>query len=122
MKKTVLTFCILLLALASEAKVDTLAIYSKAMQKNINSVVITPDNGKVNERWPVVYLLHGYSGNYANWIKRVPALQQHANEYQLMIVCPDGGFSSWYFDRPVDKNIRYESHIIKEVIPVIDST
>lgn len=121
MKKSVLTLCILLLAIASQAKVDTLTIYSKAMQKNINCVVITPDNGKANERWPVVYLLHGYSGNYANWIKRVPALQQHANEYQLMIVCPDGGFSSWYFDSPVDKNIRYETHIIKEVIPVIDS-
>ncbi len=122
MKKSVLTLCIVLLALAGQAKVDTLTIHSKAMHKDINCVVITPDNGKANERWPVVYLLHGYSGNYANWIKRVPALQQHANEYQLMIVCPDGGFSSWYFDSPVDKNIRYETHIIKEVIPVIDST
>jgi S-formylglutathione hydrolase FrmB len=122
MKKITCTVLVLLLTTIAWARVDTLTIHSKAMQKKIKCVVITPDNPKAAEGWPVVYLLHGYSGDYANWIKRVPALQQHANEYNLMIVCPDGGFSSWYFDSPVDKNIRYETHIIKEVIPVIDST
>lgn len=121
MKNLLLTTLVLCFTTSVWAKVDTLSIHSKAMKKNINCVVITPDNAKEKTQWPVVYLLHGYSGNYANWIMRVPELQEHANTYGLMIVCPDGGFSSWYFDSPVDSKIRYESHVIKEVVPYIDS-
>src|SRR4051812_23963487 len=75
------------------ATVDTVLIYSNAMHKGFNCVVIKPT---VSERktisFPVVYLLHGYSGNYSNWITRVPALKEYADQYRIMIVCPDGGF------------------------------
>lgn len=48
-------------------------------------------------------------------------LQQLANEDQLLIVCPDGGFSSWYFDSPIDLTMHYETNIAKEVPAYIDS-
>lgn len=102
------------------AEVDTVVIYSKSMQKEMKCVVIKPSDKQAGKRWPVVYLLHGYSGNYSNWITRVPQLMQHADEYQLMIVCPDGGYSSWYFDSPADPTMRYETHVAKEVPAYID--
>ena len=116
---------ILLIAFAinsSAAVVDTVVIRSKAMSKNIKCVVIKP--GKKKDKttaFPVVYLLHGYSGKYSDWILKVPALKQYADEYNLMIVCPDGDYSSWYFDSPVDSSMKYETYIAKEVPEYIDA-
>lgn len=100
------------------ATVDTVLIHSNAMNKDLKCVVISPE--KATGKLPVVYLLHGHSGNYSNWIMKVPVLKKYADELGLMIVCPDGHFSSWYFDSPVDSSMRYETYISKEVPDYID--
>ncbi len=101
---------------------DTVNIYSNSMKQNIKCVVITPAAYNAGRsQWPVVYLLHGYSGKYSDWIKKVPALKQYADTYNIMIVCPDGSFSSWYFDSPVDSTMRYETYIASEVPAYIDA-
>ncbi len=76
---------------------------------------------KKKEHFPVTYLLHGYSGAYDNWIRKVPELQQYADQFRMIIVCPDGGFSSWYFDSPLDSSYRYETYVSNELIHFIDS-
>ena len=106
---------------ARAARVDTVQIYSTAMQKAANCVVITPTGKKPAKGWPVVYLLHGYSGNYRNWIQLVPAIKDFSDCHQLMIVCPDGDFSSWYVDSPVDSSMRYATYIGQEVPAYIDA-
>lgn len=129
MQKRFYTF-ILLLALAvltAQAKVDTLAIRSATMQKTLKAGVVTPDSysKKKNGPYPVLYLLHGYSGNFSNWLKVPPQkdlLQTMANKYQLIIVTPDGGYSSWYFDSPLDKESQYETFITKELLTVVDES
>lgn len=104
------------------ANVDTISIYSNAMHKEFKCVVIKPDSYKNNkENYPVVYLLHGFSGWYSNWIIRVPELKHYADQYRMLIVCPDGGYSSWYFDSPIDSSMRYETYISKEVPEYIDA-
>jgi S-formylglutathione hydrolase FrmB len=120
--KVVLLFCFLLHSTVIVAgTADTIKIYSAAMKKEIPCVVIRPDSyPQKTQRYPVVYLLHGYSGNYSDWIKKVPALLQAVDRYQTLIVCPDGGYSSWYFDSPIDSTMRYETHIVGEVVPEID--
>lgn len=104
------------------ATVDTISIYSKAMNRNFNCVVIQPSaaDGRL-VKLPVVYLLHGYSGNYSNWISKVPELKDYADAFRLIIVCPDGHYSSWYFDSPVDSTMRYETYIAREVPAYIDT-
>jgi len=107
---------------AKAATVDTVSIYSKAMQKAYKCVVIKPM--LVQDETipvPVVYLLHGHGGWYANWIIRVPELKEYADLYKMMIVCPDGGYNSWYLDSPVDSAVRFETYISKEVPDYIDS-
>jgi len=104
------------------ATVDTVNIYSNAMHKVLNCVVIKPDSYKKKKNlFPVVYLLHGYSGKYSDWLIKVPELKDQADRLHLLIVCPDGGFSSWYFDSPIDSTIRYETYIGNEVPTYIDS-
>ena len=105
------------------AEVDTISIYSSAMKKSSKCVIILPDSykGDQEKQFPVVYLLHGYSGNYSNWISKVPALADYADQYNFIIVCPDGAYSSWYFDSQVDENSRYKTYVGVEVPAYIDS-
>jgi S-formylglutathione hydrolase FrmB len=115
--------CFLLIFLSAKAaEVDTVSIYSNAMHKEFKCVVIKPDSYKKKKNiFPVVYLLHGYEGWYSNWIIRVPQLKDYADQYNIMIVCPDGGKSSWYFDSPVDTTMKYETYIGTEVPEYIDA-
>lgn len=123
MKKWLLAFIAFIITLnASSAAVDTVSIYSKAMSKEFKCVVIKPTLIQDKSTpLPVVYLLHGYGGWYSNWLIRVPELKIFADEYKLMIVCPDGGYSSWYFDSPIDPGMKYETYISKEVPDYIES-
>ena len=122
MKKCLLSFLIFLITFNGfAATADTVSIYSEAMKKSFNCVVIKPSDYKKEKKgFPVVYLLHGYSGSFNNWINRVPELLEYADKYALLIVCPDGGYSSWYFDSPLDSSMRYETYIGKEVPAYID--
>lgn len=124
MSRIFISLLLLVGVLQSEAAiVDTVIIASKPMKKSINCVVILPDSTRNagSRSWPVVYLLHGYGGNYSNWIMKVPVLKKYADALQLIIVCPDGGYSSWYFDSPVDINSMYETYIGREVPDYIDA-
>ncbi|MGZ3914461.1 MAG: alpha/beta hydrolase [Flavisolibacter sp.] len=105
---------------AFAASVDTVLTYSPSMKKQIKAVVITPDAYKTGKEFPVVYLLHGHGGNYADWITKVPPIRQAADLYSIMIVCPDGGVSSWYWNSPLDSSYQYETYISKELVEFID--
>lgn len=102
------------------ATADTVQTYSASMGKHIKAVVITPDNYDDAAALPVVYLLHGYGGNYANWVNQVPAIKAMADQYGLIIVCPDGGFGSWYWDSPIDPAFQYETYVAKELVAWVD--
>ena len=106
---------------ALAAHVDTLEIFSATMQKNIKCLIIAPESySATGQPYPVLYLLHGWSGNFAGWLSDAPQLQQHADNYQRISVCPDGGYDSWYLDSPVDSTVRYDTYISKEVVGFID--
>lgn len=91
------------------------------MQKDIKVVVVKPAAYNDTVLYPVVYLLHGYSGNYAGWLRDAPQLPAKADEMNVILVCPDGGYNSWYFDSPVDPAVRYETFITGELVPYIDA-
>jgi S-formylglutathione hydrolase FrmB len=106
---------------ALAAHVDTLEIFSATMRKNIKCLIIAPESYRATgQPYPVLYLLHGWSGNFAGWLGDAPQLRQHADHYQMLIVCPDGGYDSWYLDSPVDSTVRYDTYISKEVVGFID--
>ncbi|ANE52781.1 alpha/beta hydrolase [Flavisolibacter tropicus] len=114
---------IIISTFAKAGTVDTVTIRSNSMRKDIKCVVIKPDTYKnKNNHFPTIYLLHGYSGGFWNWITRVPELQKHADTYQVLIVCPDGDYAGWYLDSPVDSSMRYETYIANEVPAYIEAT
>ena len=70
MKKLLLSSFLLVFCLAVfAAKVETVSTYSKVMNKEIKAVVVTPDNYSTAKRLPVIYLLHGYGGDYHHFVK-----------------------------------------------------
>jgi S-formylglutathione hydrolase FrmB len=103
------------------AKVDTLVINSKVMDRPIKNVVITPDtyNKKV-EPYAVLYLLHGAGDNYSSWVREFPFVIAYADKYNIILVCPDGGRTSWYFDSPIDEQMQYETYVSGELVTYID--
>ena len=68
LKKSLLSLMMILgcMSTITAAKTDTIVTTSAAMKKSIKAVVILPDSYSTDKEWPVVYLLHGYGGNYAD--------------------------------------------------------
>ncbi|MCK8491365.1 MULTISPECIES: alpha/beta hydrolase [Spirosoma] len=121
--RILLTFGFLVVGkqLACAAKIDTVETYSASMKKSIKAVVMTPNTYASDKELPVVYLLHGYSGNYSDWAKKAPAMQNAADLHHVIIVCPDGNFGSWYLDSPADPSFKYETYVADELVKWVDS-
>ncbi|RMF08651.1 MAG: esterase family protein [Candidatus Neomarinimicrobiota bacterium] len=97
--------------------IDTVSVPSPAMKRDMPAIVVTPENS--GGPFPVVYLLHGYSGSYQDWNRKAD-LAAESDRYGVILVCPEGGYNSWYLDSPVDPTSQYESWIVKDLIPWVD--
>jgi len=105
----------------SASQIDTLIVKSESMNKTISNIVITPNSyTNKTEGFNVIYLLHGAGGNYTSWISKASKIQEYADLYNLIIVCPDGEKTSWYFDSPIDNKMKYETYISEELVAAID--
>jgi S-formylglutathione hydrolase FrmB len=102
------------------AKVDTVRIFSNSMRKEIPALIVVPDNYTTQKPYPVTYLIHGYGDSYKGWLNKVPDIKLLADAYNMILVTPDGGFGSWYFDSPIDPAFRYETFIASELTGYID--
>lgn len=101
--------------------IDTLMVVSKSMNKVISNIIIKPESyNPKSVSYPVLYLLHGAGGDFTSWTTNVPSLKKYADMYNILIVCPDGGSTSWYLDSPIDKEMKYETYISKELVDAID--
>ena len=115
-----LLFYLFLFSLLNSAEVDTVHIFSQSMNKHISAIVVVPDTYKLTDsKLPVVYLLHGYSGDHKDWSAHTD-LGDYADSYNFVIVCPDGGYNSWYLDSPMGPGSQYRTHIGQEVVQYID--
>jgi putative tributyrin esterase len=108
------------------AKVDSLDVPSAAMHKTYKAAVVLPDSyAKSKASYPVLYLLHGGGGHFSDWLKLTPdkmLVKDLADQNNIIIVMPEGETFGWYLDSPVDPGSQFETHITKEVIPMIDKT
>lgn len=100
-------------------QVDTIEIESASMHVKIKNVVILPADYEQKNDLPVLYLLHGYSGNHKSWIQIKPNLPDLATRYNMIIVCPDGK-NAWYWDSPAKPEMKYETYVAKELTGYID--
>ena len=69
-------------------------------------------------RYPVIYLLHGLAGHFDNWTE-LTKIEEYSAACGCIVVTPEGG-DGWYTDsgsKPADK---FESYIVRELVPAID--
>jgi S-formylglutathione hydrolase FrmB len=118
-------FLVCLCQLTQAAKIDSLDIPSSTMRKTYKAAVVLPASyAKNKSSYPVLYLLHGGFGHYRDWLEKTPdkgLLHHLADQYNLIIVLPEGEVFSYYIDSPLKKESQFESYIIKDVIPKIDN-
>ena len=70
-------------------------------------------------RFPVLYLLHGLTGHYSDWLAKTK-LAEYATQYQMIIVTPEGN-DGWYTDSALVPADKYETYILQELIPDVES-
>lgn len=119
-------FCVNIGLCSVAASVDTIEVTSIAMHKKLKAAVVLPDSYKKNsdKNYPVLYLLHGGQGSFRDWLIAPPdkMLLQLADQYNIIIVTPEGNLTSYYFDSPLDKGSQFETFISKEVVETVDKT
>lgn len=96
---------------------DHLVLKSRQMLHKVGvSVHLPGDYAATDERYPVIYFLHGVGGNEVSDVEGVMSfLQPLLTEHQLpqpIVVFPNGGLSQYQG--------RVEPMIVKELIPYID--
>ena len=105
------------------AVAEEVQIPSGAMEKSFGAYVLLPSvyQADSTRHFPVVYLLHGYSGAYGDWYKKMPVLLDYADQHELIIVTPDGNFGSWYLDSPMDEGWKFETYVGVEIPEWVDA-
>ncbi|MBN2600792.1 MAG: esterase family protein [Candidatus Marinimicrobia bacterium] len=115
-----LAISMLLIYQLYSASLDSVVIKSKAMGSKPKAVVVVPDSyHQTKNHFPVLYLLHGWSGSYKDWSGHMD-LRPLSDKYQIIIICPDGGYAGWYVDSPMKKDNQYETYISNEVVRYTD--
>ena len=108
------------------AKVDSLNIPSEVMNKTYMAAVVLPTSYSQNQaNYPVLYLLHGAGGHFSNWLSKTPnknLVKNLSDQYNMIIVMPEGEVYSWYLDSPTNDSSKFETYIAKEVVQKIDAT
>ncbi len=121
MKKLFAIVCLLCAVVGLRAAVvDTVAIQTTNIVSPAKAVVVSPEATKYTSKvFPTLYLLHGYGGDYTNWINKCPELTELSDLYGIIIVMPDGR-DSWYWDWPNDSTMQMETFFVKDLVPYID--
>jgi len=100
---------------------------SAILSKEIPYSVYLPNGyGKTDQRYPVLYLLHGGGGNELSWINN-GNIQAHIDSAiaekilpPVILVMPAANRSRYINNH--NGSVRYEDFFIKEFIPYVDST
>jgi putative tributyrin esterase len=105
-----------------DGPIQTYKLESKLMGREMTFQVVSPPRAKRKPNYrgpdtiyPVLYLLHGLGGHYDNWSAKT-RLSEYAAQFRRLVILPEGG-DGWYTDSETVQNDRYESYIIRELIP-----
>ena len=122
--KQALKFIALILALTAPAlakdyqTVEFAPAHLGGMKVKFN-VILPRDYATSNRRYPVLYLLHGYTDDYSAWVTK-SQVTEHARPYGEIIVMPEGG-TGWYVNNVANPTLAWEDYLILDLIPYVDS-
>jgi S-formylglutathione hydrolase FrmB len=121
----ILFFPTLLTAQHAGKVLEGKTIKSTILGKDVRySIYLPADYETSGRKYPIVYLLHGYSDNETAWVqfgsvnRAADQLTQQGEINPMIIAMPDGGVS-WYINDSEGK-VKYMDFFRKEFIPAIE--
>ena len=124
-----LLVCLLCCEFLAAASVvwESLSFQSNKLGKEVRYSIYLPDGYEDSTRkYPVLYLLHGWTDNETSWIQ-MGDMQRIADDaiasrqaVPMIIVMPDAG-ETWYVNS-YDGSVPYEDMFFEELIPYIEKT
>ncbi len=98
---------------------ETKSLDSKLLGKEVKINVLLPEAyaAEKDRRFPVVYLLHGYGGDFSEW-QRVGVVEE-AKGLPVILAMPEGD-QSFYINHHDDPHNRWEDYVTQEVVKFVD--
>ncbi len=106
---------------------ETRVVKSSILERDVRYSIYLPADYETSDRkYPVVYLLHGYTDDNTGWLQ-FGEVNRYADKAiadgaipPMIIVMPNGD-SSWYINS-YDGKERYEDFFVKEFMPSVEKT
>lgn len=93
------------------ARIDSLFSPSLGMTKKYS--ILLPKSYSSRTRYPVLFLLHGYSGGHTDWTSRTK-LADYIGDAPLLVVMADAE-NSWYINSKTEPKHRFEDYIVNDL-------
>lgn len=105
---------------------NSLSVQSEILDREMNYSVYLPESYHTSTRvYPVLYLLHGMTGDHNDWIT-IGEVQRIAGEAmasgkvpEMIIIMPDGLYDAFYINN-YDGSVRWEDFFHEEFIPAVE--
>ena len=116
----IVLFLFALTVQAQKPSVESVQFQSKLVNATLPYNVVLPPDYRTSSttRYPVLYLLHGLTGHYSDWLTKTN-VADYAAQYRMIVVMPEGK-DGWYTDSATVPNDKYESYILKELLPDVE--
>lgn len=100
--------------------VEQRVFYSISLQRKMPYEVVLPIGYAAGQqRYSVLYLLHGWQGDETDWVKHTH-LRELAASYQIIIVTPRAE-NSWYVNSATNPEDRYADYMLDDLIEDVES-
>jgi S-formylglutathione hydrolase FrmB len=100
--------------------VEASRFFSTALAREMPYEVVLPAGySGSQQRYPVLYLLHGWQGDETNFVS-LTHLVEDASAYKLIVVTPRSG-NSWYVNSATRAKDRYADYVFQDLIAEVDA-
>jgi S-formylglutathione hydrolase FrmB len=103
--------------LTSGVKMVDVTFHSASLDREMQYRVILPSNIAPNQKFPVLYLLHGGGGGFHDW-SNYSDVARYA-QGGLILVMPEGN-SSYYTNSADHPQDRYEDYIVRDLVADVE--
>jgi putative tributyrin esterase len=122
MKRTIMALILVPLLFATspaQSRIHSESFYSPSVHDTMHVVILLPSGYDHGRKYPVLFLLHGYSGDQRDWTEKTDIVSYTAR-LAMIIVMPEAE-NSWYVNYETDPRSRFEDYIIHDLPAFVNS-
>ena len=102
------------------SNVHVVHFHSAALGEERSFAILLPNDYRESaDRYPTLYLLHGYDADFTSWFRGTNLSGLAAAHRHMIIVTPDAS-RGWYVNSAADPKARFEDYVIQDVVSYVD--